>query len=420
MILPLAAAGSACGPGRSKIKFNREFPMKRILLATAATALIAPAAHAQESVNVGIILGFTGPIETITPNMAAAAELAFQEANDSGLLDMQLNPVRADSTCIDSAAATAAAERLITADNVAAIVGADCSGVTIAIVNNVAVPNGVVMVSPSATSPALTTIDDDGYFFRTAPSDARQGEVLAEVVTDRGIDEVAITYTNNDYGLGLAESFTASFEERGGNVAMTAAHEDGRGDYSAEVAALQASGAQHLMVFGYVDQGGRGIVQSSLDTGAFDSFFFADGMQGQSIIDAIGAELDGKVVGTVPGSDNPGTEAFYEIAEAAGFDGTTSFAPESYDAAALITLAIAAGGSADRTSIRDHILTVANEPGEEILPGELARGIEILLEGGEVNYIGATDVELVGPGEAAGNYRVYEIQNGSFETVEFR
>jgi branched-chain amino acid transport system substrate-binding protein len=394
--------------------------MKRLLLATAATILVAPAVHAQESVNIGIILGFTGPIETITPNMAAAAELAFQEANESGLLDVELTPVRADSTCIDSAAATAAAERLITADNVAAIVGADCSGVTIAIANNVAVPNGVVMVSPSATSPALTDIDDDGYFFRTAPSDARQGEVLAEVLTDRGVEEVAITYTNNDYGLGLAESFTAAFEERGGTVAMTAAHEDGRGDYSSEVAALQASGAQHLMVFGYVDQGGRGIVQSSIDTGAFESFFFADGMQGQSIIDAIGSELDGRVVGTVPGSDNPGTEAFYEIAEGAGFDGTTSFAPESYDAAALIALAIAAGGSTDRDSIRDHIMEVANEPGEEILPGELARGIEILLEGGEVNYVGATDVELVGPGEAAGNYRVYEIQGGAFETVEFR
>jgi branched-chain amino acid transport system substrate-binding protein len=415
-------SAAAAGPlqGRSKSKFNREFSMKRILLATAATSLLAPAVHAQESVNIGIILGFTGPIETITPNMASSAELAFQEVNDAGLLDMQLNAVRADSTCIDSAAATAAAERLITAENVAAIVGADCSGVTIAIANNVAVPNGVVMVSPSATSPALTTIDDDDFFFRTAPSDARQGEVLAEVVSDRGIEQVAITYTNNDYGLGLAESFAAAFEERGGEVLMTAAHEDGRGDYSSEVAALQASGAEHLMVFGYVDQGGRGIVQSSIDTGAFESFFFADGMQGQSIIDSIGAELDGKVVGTVPGADNPGTEAFQALAEEAGFDGTTSFAPESYDAAALIALAIAAGGSADRTSIRDNLLAVANEPGEEILPGELARGIEILLEGGEVNYVGATDVELVGPGEAAGNYRVYEIQGGAFETVEFR
>jgi branched-chain amino acid transport system substrate-binding protein len=394
--------------------------MKKILLATAAMALVAPAASAEETVNVGIILGFTGPLETITPHMAGGAELAFQEANESGLLPVQLNPVRADSTCIDAAAATTAAERLVTADNVVAIVGADCSGASIAIANTVAVPNGVPMISPSSTSPALSDIDDDGFFFRTAPSDARQGEVLAEILEERGIDAVAVTFTNNDYGRGLAESFQSAFEERGGQVLLSAAHEDGRGDYSAEVAALQASGAEHLMVFGYVDQGGRGIMQSALDTGAFDSFFWADGMFGQSIIDAIGPDLDGKVIGTVPGTEGEGSERFLEIAEGADFDPTSSYAAESYDAAALIALAIAAGNSADRSSIRDHIMDVANAPGEEILPGELARGIEILLDGGEVNYVGATDVELIGPGEAAGSYRVFEIDGGEFRTIEFR
>jgi branched-chain amino acid transport system substrate-binding protein len=124
-------------------------------------------------------IGFTGPIESITPNMAAAAELAFRSQRQRRLLlggAIEV-PVRADSTCIDAAAATAAAERLITSDGVVAIMGADCSGVTIAVLDNVAMPNGVPMISPSATSPGFTTIDDNGLFFRTAPSDARQGEV---------------------------------------------------------------------------------------------------------------------------------------------------------------------------------------------------------------------------------------------------
>ena len=108
--------------------------------------------------------------------MADGAEMAMKEVTDSGLLldGQKIESVRADSTCTDAAAASAAAERLITSDGVAAIMGADCSGVTTAIANNVAVPKGVVMVSPSATSPALTTINDNGFFFRTAPSDARR------------------------------------------------------------------------------------------------------------------------------------------------------------------------------------------------------------------------------------------------------
>ena len=87
--------------------------MKRFLLATAAAALAAGGAWAQETANVGIILGFTGPLESITPGMAACAELAFKEASDSGKLPggITLNPIRGNSTCVDAAAATPAAER---------------------------------------------------------------------------------------------------------------------------------------------------------------------------------------------------------------------------------------------------------------------------------------------------------------------
>ncbi len=396
--------------------------MKRLLLATAASALIGSAASAQEAVNVGIILGFTGPLESITPTMADGAELAFTEANATGLLPggVTINPVRADSTCIDAAAATTAAERLITSDNVVAIMGADCSGVTTAIANNVAVPNGVVMVSPSATSPALSTIEDNDFFFRTAPSDARQGEVMTDVLKDRGVTEVAITYTNNDYGKGLSDAFVQNFTAGGGTVLINEPHEDGKGDYSAEVAALAASGAEHLMVFGYVDQGGRGIIQASLDTGAFESFFLGDGMHGQSLIDAIGSELDGKVVGTLPSVDNDGSRRWAEIATAAGVEPTGAFAPQSYDAGALIAMAMVKAGSADRTAIRDAILEIANAPGEVILPGDLAAGMQILADGGDVDYMGATAVELIGPGESAGSYMEYEIADGAYVTIGFR
>jgi branched-chain amino acid transport system substrate-binding protein len=388
----------------------------------AGAAFMAASATAQaEEINIGVILGFTGPIESITPGMADSAELAINEVNESGLLldGATLVPVRADSTCIDSAAAQAAAERLITVDNVAAIMGADCSGVTIAIANNVAVPNGVVMVSPSATSPALTDIDDNGYFFRTAPSDARQGVVLAEMLQEEGITEVAVTYTNNDYGRGLAESFVAAFEEVGGSITINAPHEDGRGDYSAEVGALAAGGGEVLVVLGYADQGGVGVIRSAVDTGAFDRFVLGDGMFAQSLIDALGDDLEG-TIGVVPGVEGEGSDAFAGVAEAGGVNPSASYTGESYDAAALIALAIQAGGSADRTSIRDNLLAVANAPGEEILPGELARGLEILAEGGEVNYVGATSVELIGPGEASGSYRQYIVENGEYVTVQYR
>ena len=390
--------------------------------AAALCLMLAPEAKADgHEVKVGVILGFTGPIESLTPAMASSAELALKEVSDSGafLGGKTLVPVRGDSTCIDAAAATAAAERLVTAEDVAAIFGADCSGVTIAITNNVAVPNGVVIISPSATSPALTTIEDNGLFFRTAPSDARQGQVIAEVLIERGIDNVAVTYTNNDYGKGLDGSFGEAFAALGGTVAISASHEDGKGDYSAEVGALGASGAEHLLVFGYVDQGGKGIIQTSVDTGAFENFVVADGMIGDSLIEAIGDALTG-TIGTAPGSDSAGAQMFLDHAAANGVDGDGPFRGESYDAAALIALSMQAAGSADRGAAAAKVLEVANAPGEPILPGELAKGLQILADGGDIDYVGASAVELTDVGEAAGSYAIMEVEGGAFVTKSYR
>ncbi|MGR3804760.1 ABC transporter substrate-binding protein [Marinibacterium profundimaris] len=393
--------------------------MKKLLAATAAAALTAGAAQA-EDIKIGIILGFTGPIESLTPSMADGAELAIKEVSDSGLLldGSTVTPVRADSTCVDAGAATAAAERLITSDGVKGIMGADCSGVTSAILSNAAVPNGVVMISPSATSPALSTADDNGLFFRTAPSDARQGVVMTEVLMEQGIEEVAVTYTNNDYGKGLADSFQAAFEEAGGTVTINAAHEDGKADYSAEVGALASAGGDRLVVAGYVDQGGSGIVRAALDTGAFDTFHFPDGMIGTQLEANFGDEIEGST-GQHPGTDSEGATVFAEIVGDA-FDSTSPFTPESYDAAALMLLAMQAAGSSDPSVYKDKVMEVANAPGEPILPGELGKALEILAEGGDVDYVGATAVELIGPGESAGNYREIVVEDGVISTVKYR
>ena len=73
----------------------------------------------------------------------------------------------------------------------------------------------IPMISPSATSPALTDADDNGLFFRTAPSDARGGQVLADITKEKGVKSVAITYVNTDYGVGLADVYEAAAKARG-------------------------------------------------------------------------------------------------------------------------------------------------------------------------------------------------------------
>ena len=397
--------------------------MKKLLMATALTAVTATTAFAGghgKEVKLGIILGFTGPLESLAQQMAGGAEAAIEEVTASGMLldAAKVTGVRADSTCIDAAAATAAAERLVTSDNVDGIMGADCSGVTGAILSNVALANGTVMVSPSATSPGLSTAEDNGLFFRTAPSDARQGVVMTDVLLEEGINEVALTYTNNDYGKGLADAFQTAFEAAGGTVTISAAHEDGKADYSAEVGALASAGGDRLVVAGYVDQGGSGIVRAALDSGAFDTFHFPDGMISDALVENFGSEIDGST-GQNPGTDSPGAKKYAELI-GDKFNPTSPFSAESYDAAALIMLAMQAADSKDPSDYKSHVMDVANAPGIEIFPGELGKALELIKAGEEIDYVGASAVELIGPGESAGNYRQVTFEGGELKVVKYR
>jgi len=367
------------------------------------------------TVNVGELQGFTGPLESMIGPMSGGANLAVTETNASGrYLYGTIVVVQGDSVCIDPAVATAEAERLINDENVMAIMGPNCSGNTGAVISNVLVPNGVVAISPSATSPALTTQEDGGWFFRTAPSDARQGPVLANIAISRGQTDMAVTYSNSDYGKGLADAFVTAYEAAGGTVTVMAGHEDDKADYSADVAALSAGGSATLAVLGYADTGGRGIIAASEDTGAFTDYIFGDGMISEV---TSGAVADGSW-GTLPSPDADLGANWKAVAEAGGVDGSGVFSAESYDAMALIILASQAAGSTDRAAIQAQVLNVANAPGRLCSAGSLGDCLKWISGGLEVDYVGATGVELDAGGTANGSYAEREVIGGLFTDVK--
>lgn len=388
--------------------------MKKLTLAVAGSAMMAGSAVAD--VKVGALMGFTGPIESLTVGIIRGAEIAAEEINAAGGVagGNMVELVNADTTCVDASAASASADRLVNAEQVAAIVGALCSGATIAAANSAAIPNNVVMISPASTSPAVTSLDDNDLVFRTAPSDARQGEVLADVLRERGVERVAVTYVNNDYGKGFNDAFSAAFAAVGGTVTGNQAHEDGKADYRAEIAALAAGGAEMLVVLAYLDGSGQTIIRQAIEEGDFSRFAGGDGMVGQSLVDAIGDELEG-MVATQPGGDTDGAGLFAGLVEQRGATVDGPYQGEAYDAMALIALAMQKKGGVDRDGMAQAIREVAGEPGEVILPGELAKGLEILAGGGDVNYEGATGVEFNDAGDPPGSYLVMEVAGGKFE-----
>jgi branched-chain amino acid transport system substrate-binding protein len=391
--------------------------MKNYIKSIASVALLATMAstsHAAKSVTIGELQNFVGPLESMIGEMTGAVHLAVDEANASGAyLQGTINVVTADSTCADPAIAIAEAEKMLNEHNVIGIMGPNCSAITTAVINAVIAPNGVVSISPSATSPAIDALDDGGFFFRTAPPDTKQGPALSKIAMSRGQTDMAVTYVNNDYGKALADAFVTAYEADGGTVTVFAAREDDKADYSADVAALSAGGSATLAVFGYADTGGRGILTASGDTGAFTDYVFGDGMISQVTADLAG---DGSW-GTQPSASEELQAAWNIVAEAAGLTGTAVFSGQSYDAMALIILASQAAGSTDRAAIAAEVLNVANAPGNKCAAGDLGTCLKYISGGLPVDYVGATGVELDASGTPNGSYSEQEIVAGAFTSL---
>ena len=370
-------------------------------------------------IKIGVILGFTGPIESLTPAIADSAEIAFKEASDSGSLlnGETITVIRADSTCNDPNAAIAAAEGVI-AQGVTAILGAVCSEATETIFLESALTSRVVMISPASTSSSLNDIDDKG-FFRISPSDSRGGQILADITKDRKIKKVAITYTDSNYEKNLAYAYKEAAEKHGIKVTTIISHEKNKDDYSSEVATLVAAEGDAIALISGIDQGGKEIIQASIDSGAFKKFILSDRMMSQSLIDIFGKKLK-KSFGYIPGSKSKGAVFFNKIASSKGINSSDPYTGESYDAAALIILAIQASGNTDGASITKNILAVGNEPGTKIYPGELKKGLDLLAKGKKINYEGVTSVNFNENGEAKGSFLEQEVKGGKFKTKRQR
>ena len=142
-------------------------------------------------------------------------------------------------------------------------------------------------------------------------------------------------------------------------------------------------------------------------------------MIGDSLTDSFGKDLN-KSFGSIPGSTGKGAGVFSKVAKSAGIDSSGPYTGESYDAAALITLAMQAGGKADRNAVQKNVMSVANAPGTKIYPGQLKKALDLLSNGKAVNYEGETGVEFTDVGETFGSFLEKEIKGGKFKTKKQR
>ena len=392
--------------------------MKKRIVAGLACYMIATAAQAD--VVIGNPMAVTGPIPDLVAPMLPAVDLAAKHVNEQGGLfasGEKLVIARVDSQC-DPAAAVDAVTKLVNVNMVTGIVGPVCSGATIAQAESVSIPAGVVTLSVSASSPAITNMENGtDLVFRAAASDAYQGVALAELAISKGIMDIAVSYANDDYNAGIAEVFVKSYTEMGGKVTANEVHEPNKASYRAEVATI-GSGSDNMALFAYYGQSGITIMRNALETGAFSTFIGADGMLAQEVIDQIGAENLGSTTFTTSTSDqsSAGFTAWKALADAAEVPAAGPFVPNSYDATFMIALAIEKAGSADRSAISSALRSIANAPGETILPGEFAKAKAIIAAGGDIHYVGASGPQDFDEnGDVAGYFSANVVKDGAWE-----
>ena len=337
---------------------------------------------------IGLLLNFTGSPEA-SADRKRAFDLAIRHVNDGGgVFGMAVEGVSADATQ-DPSVAVEAARNLVEVEGVHAIVGPNASSAALPISQSVSATLGIPTISPSATSPQLTDVEDNGYFFRTALSDAAQGPVLAQVTRGRGFDNVGLIYQDDAYGKGLA----AAFEESWNGKLRAVSVDTAQTSYLSELAQSADAGAQALVVIAFEGQA-LSIVREAIDEGTYSRFVFGDAAKRVSLVREIGGEKLGGMNGTAGGSA-PGNAATadWEAAFIAVYGElpVLAYVKETYDAAVALTFAAQAAGSADGAAIRDRLREIAGPPGGTVLgtPAGVADGLSLLAEGREIDFDGA-------------------------------
>lgn len=383
-----------------------------------------PAKTLNLDLKLGLMMPITGALNALGPDMRDGAMMAIDEVNAANLgIKITLVGTEDDATT-DSAGAPTKFSRLVS-QGATAVVGPCCSGVTGAILN-AAVDSEVVVASPSATSPALTLErDNEGFFWRVAPSDAVQGKVLANLVDEDGHGSAVMLIINNAYGNGLSNVFAQHFQSLGGSVVRTEKFNEDANEFSGAVTAACGQTADALVVVAYIDQGAN-ILKEMSKQGCLAKFAIygsegiykgngPEGLPTKAGQDSSGAWLAAGVKGTTPESGDLAAYASKFNAKYGHDPGL--YSAESYDGVMYVTLAALAAESTDGADLKTKLRDVANGG---FKTGDFRQAALLILAGQDVDWAGqAHDFSFDERNEpATGVYSWWEVgDDGQVSTI---
>ena len=366
-------------------------------------------------IQMGTIFPMTGVLEDFGEGMEIAANMAVDHINDAGgPLGREIEMHNRDSETRPEAGVDRY-EGLVSDHDIVGFAGAASSGVSAPIAERVA-EDEVMQMSPASTSPIFADIgwvDDLKYFGRTAPNDAQQGFVMAKVLNEYlEADSAAFLFIDNPYGEGLADVAREHFD---GESVGFVGYDEEEVDFTSTLDTLFEDDPEAIGFVGYPGEGES--IMTQWDEGGYGGeWVLSEGLNSADFIQSLEDILEGFHMTTPDPEATAGAERFAEeYPDGAG----GPFAPHSYDAVFLMGLAMHAGGEASGTAIAANILDVANEPGTEITVGEFDEAVDLLDDGEDIQYIGASSpIEMTENVENLNQFAILQITGGETETLE--
>jgi ABC-type branched-subunit amino acid transport system substrate-binding protein len=368
------------------------------LLLLAACGGGAGGGSAGFTLNIGMVLPFTGDLATYGPSLDRSARMAIGLVNQALKQDgigVTVKAVGSEDDQTMPAAGVEAATKLVKTDGAQVIIGSMASGVTLAIAQSVTIPNGVLMISPTSSDPALTTLKNkNGLLWRVYPSDVLQGAALAQAMGDAlGRNATVNVGARNDaFGTALAQEFERDWRARGGQIGQEVVYNPNAATFDADAQKLASGHPAGWMIADFPPTFAK-MGPALVRTGQWSpsKTFMTEAMDNNDALNQIGAAATEGLRGTAGSAPTGASADAFEQAFKKAYPGSayTSFEGTSFDAVVLACLAAVKAGSSDPSRIKVQLRSVSGPSGDRIGWQQLPRAFQEARQGKDIAYQGA-------------------------------
>jgi ABC-type branched-subunit amino acid transport system substrate-binding protein len=382
---------------------------------------------------IGDSVPLSGDLADFGPPGDKAAQIAVDQINkaiDDVGADHTVDLVTEDNCGgADQQCAVQAARKMVESDGASCIAGAWASADTIPTAESVAIPEGILLISPASTSDEITGLDDNGLVNRTAPPDSFQGPTLSKYLVEKALGgakgaTVNVGARNDAYGTGLDDTFSQAWEEAGGKIGEDVVYDTKLPNYDSEAEKIVSGNPDGIVIIDFPETFNK--VGPALVRAGFDPTkgFVTDGLISGDLAETAGADAVNGLRGTAPGvpDDDTSSQAFdklYTSSAPKNVDRQT-FDAQNFDAVILCYLAAVAAGSTDGQDMADQVQDISAPPGDAYTWQQLPDAIKALENGDDIDYQGASGpIDMDENGDAtSGVYDIYEFKDGAPTPVD--